>query len=121
MWCAVMEERLRSVGAAEWRSPMDLSDDGIEYEFSVQYKGQTLTLISAPKGAALENIFECARRYHRERYYRVCAEVRRARTGDRPERWVRNPIPYKLGELWMLVVVFEAGYPDVEGVEVCDE
>lgn len=88
--------------------------DQIEYEFSVNYKGQTLTLVSAPKGTPLWAVLECARHAHMERYRRVCRDVRMAETADRPPRWFKNPIPSKLGEIWMLVVVWEFGYPDME-------
>ena len=54
---------------------------------------------------------------------RVCAEVRLAAPEERPASWDVNPKPGLQGEIWMLVVVFEFGYPDVPGVyvEVDDE
>lgn len=100
-----------------------LLTEGVDYEFSVQYLGQTLTLISAPKGTAFEAVVACARLAHRVRSSRVCAEVRLAAPEERPASWDVNPKPGLQGEIWMLVVVFEFGYPDVPGVyvEVDDE
>ena len=76
-----------------------------------QHHGQTLTLISAPKGTAFEAVVACARLAHRVRSSRVCAEVRLAAPEERPASWDVNPKPGLQGEIWMLVVVFEFGYP----------
>lgn len=90
----------------------------VEYEFSVVYLGRTLTLISAPKGTAFEAVADCARLAHRVRNARVCSGVRLAEAGERPASWNVNPKPGLQGEIWMLVVDFEFGYPDVPGVFV---
>lgn len=87
--------------------------DQIEYQFSVNYKGQTLTLVQAPKGTELDDVIECARLAHRSNYHRVCDEVRLADVNDRPECWVKNPLPYRNGDLFILVVDWEPLYPDV--------
>lgn len=79
----------------------------IDYEFSVNYKGQTLTLVSAPKGTPSWAVLECARHAHWERYGRFCREVRLAEAVDRPPKWSGNPIPSVLGEIWMLVVKWD--------------
>lgn len=86
---------------------------GLEYEFSVTYKGKSLTLVRAGRGTAEEDVLAFVREHHRERSYRVCAEVRLAVLEERPERWVNNPMRMEFGDVWMLVVVFEEGYPEV--------
>lgn len=89
---------------------------GFEYEFSAQYLGRMLTLVSAPSGAPLWAVLECARQAHAEMYARVCRVVRLAERGERPPRWDVNPKPGLQGEIWMLVVVFD----EVSGLEVDD-
>jgi hypothetical protein len=108
-WCEALDVRWRFAGAVARRCKVDQ----IDYEFSVSYKGQTLTLVSAPKGAPLWAVLECARHAHRERYGRFCRDVRLAEKADRPPKWTRNPIPSNLGEIWMLVVKWD----EVPGVE----
>lgn len=85
----------------------------MEYEFSLQFRGKTLTLISAPKGVDEAAVVAFARAEHRARFSRVCSEARLAVQAERPERWTVNPKPGLQGEIWMLVVAFEFGYPEV--------
>lgn len=80
--------------------------DGFSYEFSVNYLGQTLTLISTRKGAKVEDVLAFAEAAHGEKYLRVCDEVRLAKKAERPERWDVNPMPCLQGEIWMVVVVW---------------
>lgn len=85
----------------------------MEYEFSVQFRGNTLTVISAEVGAEAEAVLSFARDAHYVRFRRLCTDVRLACAEERPVRWMKNPIPSALGELWMVVVVWEEGFPAV--------
>ena len=88
----------------------------MEYEFSVEFRGRMLSLVSAPAGATVEDVAACARRAHLKKYTRVCSEVRLAEADERPDAWISNPLNLKSADLWLLVVVYELGFP-----EVCDE
>lgn len=80
---------------------------GFEYEMSVQYRGQTLTLISCPRGAKVEDVLAFAREAHGRMYQRNCDAVRVACEDERPASWKVNPVPALRGEAWLLVVVYE--------------
>lgn len=94
--------------------------NGLEYEFTLNFRGKVLTLVRAGRGAAEADVLAFVRGYHRERSYRVCDEVRLAVLEERPERWVNNPMRMEFGDVWMLVVVFEEGYPEVRDEERCE-
>ena len=78
----------------------------VEYECSLPFGRQTLTVVSAVRGLPVWAVLECARQAHAEGY-RSCRVLRLADVIDRPPTWVCNPMPGLLGEMWMLVVDFE--------------
>lgn len=92
---------------------------GFGYEVSVNYLGQTLTLISAPRGSKEVDVLAFAEAAHGEKFLRTCDEVRVAKVNERPETWQVNPMPGLLGEVWMVVVVWRmyAFFSELEGAE----